>query len=473
MASEPDFSPPTIALFPWGDVIEDFLDTINLSLEAFCQDMTGGWLFGYIEALKLEGIQTVIYCISARVVETTRYTHQPTGATICAVPAPRIYQWVRRSQLQLHQANGQGTTRLPAFIQRPLLTLLNDIAPYVANPSQQLAQEVRRDGCSAILCQEYEYARFDICILLGKLLRLPVFATFQGGNFQTSRLERFIRPHTLQASAGLIVPSQVEIQRLQSHYPLAPKKITQIFNPLDLSLWQGEQGDDRSASRTQTRETLQLPVDAKVVVYHGRIEMHRKGLDVLMDAWTWLCREHPQQNWWLLLVGTGSDAEILGDRITSLPKSNVCWINEYVLDRSLMRRYLEAADLYTLPSRHEGFPVAPLEAMACGLPVVATNAPGVQDILEGNEQSGGVVVPCEQPEALAEAIARLLTNDPLRQHLAQQALYRIASCFSLQTVGAQLRTLLTDPVMGSAHNFPCQVEGTMGLFRQDECGGGT
>jgi len=442
MASEPDFSPPTIALFPWGNVIEDFLDTINLSLEAFCQDMTGGWLFGYIEALKLEGIQTVIYCISARVAETTRYLHQPTGATICAVPAPRFYQWVRRSQLQFRQANGQGTTKLPAFIQHPLLALLNDIAPYVANPIQQLAQEVSRDGCSAILCQEYEYARFDICILLGKLLRLPVFATFQGGNFQTSRLERFIRPHTLQASAGLIVPSQVEIQRLQSHYPLAPKKITQIFNPLDLSLWQGEQGDDRLASRTQTRETLQLPVDAKVVVYHGRIEMHRKGLDVLMDAWTQLCREHPQQNWWLLLVGTGSDAKILGDRIASLPKSNVCWINEYVLDRSVMRRYLEAADLYTLPSRHEGFPVAPLEAMACGLPVVAANAPGVEDILEGSEQSGGVVVPCEHPEALAEAIARILQDDPLRYALSQQALHRIATCFSLTTVGSQLRTLL-------------------------------
>jgi hypothetical protein len=39
---------PTIALLPWGDLIEDFLDTIGVSFEAFCNEMTGGWLFGYI-----------------------------------------------------------------------------------------------------------------------------------------------------------------------------------------------------------------------------------------------------------------------------------------------------------------------------------------------------------------------------------------------------------------------------------------
>ena len=37
---------PKLALLPWGDVIEDFLDGIGLTMEAFCRDMTGGWLFG-------------------------------------------------------------------------------------------------------------------------------------------------------------------------------------------------------------------------------------------------------------------------------------------------------------------------------------------------------------------------------------------------------------------------------------------
>lgn len=441
MAFEPDLdSPrPTIALFPWGDLIEDFLDSIHISFESFCQEMTGGWLFGYIEALKRAGVHTVIFCISARVTETTRYTHQPTGATICVIPSPPLHQWVRRS---IEQPSESGNTKgITAAIQRRLRPLLIDIAPYVANPIGSLVCALRQERCVAILCQEYEYARFDSCILLGALLRLPVFATFQGGNFQLSRLERFIRPHTLRASAGLIVPSQVEIQRLQAQYQLAAGKITQIFNPLDLSLWQGGETEDQATLRATTREQLQIPLAAKVVVYHGRIELYRKGLDVLMDAWAQLCQEHPDQDWWLLLVGTGSDVEALGDRITALPKPNVRWVNEYVLDRQVMRRYLEAADLYTLPSRNEGFPVAPLEAMACGLPIVAADAPGVADILKGGEASGGVIVPREQVDALSGAIAYLLTNDSLRHHLAQQSLDRIASCFSLETVGTQLQTL--------------------------------
>ncbi|MDQ1387939.1 MAG: hypothetical protein QOF56_1393, partial [Acidobacteriaceae bacterium] len=45
-----------IAILPWGDFIEDFLDAIGVSLEEFSSKMTGGWLFGYVEALRLQGI---------------------------------------------------------------------------------------------------------------------------------------------------------------------------------------------------------------------------------------------------------------------------------------------------------------------------------------------------------------------------------------------------------------------------------
>ena len=76
----------TIALVPWGDVIEDFLDEIGVSLDEFSSKMTGGWLFGYIEALRLQGIETVVFCFSGRVTSTVRTVHEPTGAgsSFCA-----------------------------------------------------------------------------------------------------------------------------------------------------------------------------------------------------------------------------------------------------------------------------------------------------------------------------------------------------------------------------------------------------
>ena len=431
-------SEPTIALLHWGDLIEDFLDTIGVSFESFCNEMTGGWLFGYIDALRLASVQTVLFCISAQVTEPMRYIHKPTGATICVLPAPKIYNVARQQML-----NPYGWTLEEVFgevrgVNRHLLAILRDISPYLATPLQLLARELRREGCQAILCQEYEYARFDACVLLGQFMRLPVFATFQGGDFQLSRLERPLRPLSLQACTGLIVATQTEVQRVQEHYGVPSTKIARIFNPLDVANW-------NAIARSEARAALGIPLDAQVVVNHGRIDLHRKGLDVLLEAWEQVYRDRPDKDLRLLLVGTGSDAEKLRDRITTMQLQGVIWVDEYVRDRTAIRRYLSAADVYTLPSRHEGFPVAPIEAMACGLPVVAANAPGVPDILEGGEASGGLVVPRGDAAALALALGRILDNEDWGRQLGELARKRAENCFSLEAIGTQLHNFLLKP----------------------------
>ena len=428
-------SQPTIALLHWGDRIEDFLDTIGVSFDAFCNELAGGWMFGYIEALKRAGVRTVLFCISNQVTTPERHIHQPTGTTICVLPAPKIHGYMRRPM-----RNPYGWTVDEVFgktdrIRRPFYAALRDIAPYCATPFIALARELRREHCQAILCQEYEYARFDVCVGVGQMLRLPVFATFQGGNFQLSRLERPLRPLTLRLCAGLIVATQTEIDRVQATYSIPSTKIAKIFNPMDFTNWQVM---DKQRARTQ----LGIPFTAKVIVYHGRIELYRKGLDVLMDAWEILCRDRPNLDARLLLVGTGSDAERLCQLIATKHLPGIIWRDEYVRDRTLLQQYLSAADLYTLPSRHEGFPVAPIEAMACGLPVVAANAPGIPDILDGETASGGLVVPCGDANALATALLRVLEDDELRHQLSPRAQQRAETGFSLDAIGKQLHEFL-------------------------------
>lgn len=432
-------SQPTIALLHWGDRIEDFLDTINVSFDAFCNELTGGWMFGYVEALRQAGVRTVLFCISNRVTTPERYIHKPTGATICVLPAPKIHSYMRRPMRYpygwtLDEVFGK-TDRIRHPFYRPLYAALKDITPYCATPFIALARELRREHCQAILCQEYEYARFDVCVLLGQMLRLPVFATFQGGDFQLSRLERPLRPLALHLCAGLIVATQTEIDRVQTKYGIPSAKIAKIFNPMDFTNW-------RIMSRQDARIQLGIPLTAKVIIYHGRIELYRKGLDVLMDAWEILCRDRPTLDARLLLVGTGSDAKQLHQLIATKQLPGIIWRDEYVRDRALIQQYLSAADLYTLPSRHEGFPVAPIEAMACSLPVVATNAPGVPDILDGEAASGGLIVPCGDAIALASAITQVLENDELRHQLSVRAQHRAKTGFSLEFIGKQLREFL-------------------------------
>jgi hypothetical protein len=150
---------------------------------------------------------------------------------------------------------------------RFLSAVLKNVAPYLATPLRVLARELRREGCAVILCQEYEYARFDACVLLGRLMRLPVFATFQGGDSQMSRLESPLRPLALRACAGLVVATQTEAERVHARYHLPPHKLARIFNPIDLFMWD-------PVDRGQARAALGIPLNCRVVMCHVCIDIY-------------------------------------------------------------------------------------------------------------------------------------------------------------------------------------------------------
>src|SRR5438552_7385734 len=144
-------SAPTIALLPWGDVYEDFLDMIGMSVEVFCREMRGGWLFNYVDALRLSGVRSIIVIVSARASKPSRVQHPPTGTTICILPAPKIYRAVRAMlgwiQNRLRR-NGQEAARSFPGERRvlgPLSRVLREIAPYLATPLVPLARELRRE----------------------------------------------------------------------------------------------------------------------------------------------------------------------------------------------------------------------------------------------------------------------------------------------------------------------------------------
>ena len=439
---------PTIALLHCYDLIDDFLNSIHLSFETFCQEFVGSWMFGYINALKKAGVRTVLFCISERVIEPERYRHIPTGATICVLPANQTYRTfraIRNRALRTYNAEEGQTFKdmLDNDTRYSLLTKLKDIVKsagsYLSTPLGLLAHELKQENCQVILCQEYEFARFDACVLLGKWIGIPVFATFQGGNETQSFLEYPLRHLAFGFCTGAIIATQTEIERVRKDYKLPDAKIARIFNPIDITVWQ-------RCDRTLARESIGIPSDACVVVWHGRVEIERKGLDILLDAWEQVCCDRPHQELRLLLIGTGSDASKLHQQLTSKPLPGVMWIDEFIHDRTRVQQYLSAADVYVMSSRQEGFPVAPIEAMACSLPIVATNALGIPDILEHGETSGGLVVPCNHPSALANAISRVLDNPDWAQKLGRRARLRVEQKFASEAVGQQLRDFLLPKV---------------------------
>lgn len=431
---------PTVGLIHNYDLIDEVIDSMKITFRDYCENFVGSFMFGYIKALQTAGIRPVLFCITAQVKEPTRFEHLPTGATICAIPHAGIYRFYRHfkaNSLKVYGAkSGQAfkdiedRNRWRRSLLTPVKDLLKSTGSYGATPLAVLARELKRENCQALLCQEYEYARFDACVAMGKRIKIPVYACFQGCDRTQSIVEAGFRRWALRNCAGLIIASEREIERVRQRYHFPAEKIKQIFNPLDLPV--------AATNKAITRDELGIDRNAKVVVWHGRVEIAQKGLDVLIAAWQKICLL--RKDLILLLIGTGSDALRLQKQIESLNLTGIVWIDRFVSDRNLLSRYLNTADLYTLPSRKEGFPLAPIEAMACGLPVVMADAAGIRDILP-RESDGGIIVPMEDANALVTAITKLLDDDILRAELGQRAKQR-ANCFSLETIGLQMRKAL-------------------------------
>jgi len=410
---------PTVAFLPGGDRFEDFHDKIGISLEHFRDELTGTWLFNWVEAFQAAGVRPVLYFVSARVPKIVRCTHRFTGVSICVLPAPWLHRKLQgaRDRLRIQSA------------------VFSSVTSYAATPWLDLATEVRRDCCQAILCHEYEHPRFDQAVVLGRAMRIPVFATFQGRSAPGSALELPFRRVAIRRAAGFVIGGRREMQRVRSDYRVAPERTASVPNPVDVARW-------TPADRHAARKELGIPVDLPVVVWHGRVEIHTKGLDVLLDAWEQLCAGRSRSRPLLLLVGSGQGRDILRQRLAWLPADAVRWEDRWVCDRDQIWRYLSAADIATLPSRHEGFPVTVIEAMACGLPVVAADVSGVREAL--GPEPAGVIVPRGDAAALAKALALLLDDEALRRDLGERARRRAESEFSLHVVGDRLRTFMEE-----------------------------
>lgn len=386
-----------VAIVPWGDVIEDYLGPIGLTVQQFADEMSGGWLFGYVAALQLAGWSPLILAPSSSVRGTERLTHADTGAPIWLVPGSST------------EEAGTGSLRAA----RQWLTM----------PLSGMRRVLEAQQCKALIVQDYERPQFDFLVALGRAHRLPVLATFQGGDRTLSRLERLVRGRSMTRAAGLIIAASAERERVRGTY--RPSRIADIPNPLDLEEW-------RPSPREEARAALGLHADRFVAVTHGRIDIYRKGLDVLLAAWS-----GPGE---LVLIGSGQDRERLGTLTAG--RSDVRWIDTYSNDRTFIRQWLSAADVYVSASRIEGMPVAPLEAMACGLPVIGSTAPGLRDILESGGPQAGLLFPSEDVAALSAALARLHDDPVLRRELGRQGRSLVEQRYSLTTVSEALDALL-------------------------------
>lgn len=288
-----------------------------------------------------------------------------------------------------------------------------------------------------------------------KVLKTPFVVTFhalgrvrrlyQGAADQFPD-ERFaIEDRIVQEADYLIAECPQDREDLMQLYHADPDRIRVIPCGFDMTeFW--------AINKAHARLTLGVSPDEFLILQLGRM-VPRKGVDNVIRAFAYLLKQRSLATR-LLIVGGEADTpdpnltpEI--GRLSAIAQelgvaSRVTFAGRK--GREVLKYYYSAADVFVTTPWYEPFGITPLEAMACGTPVIGSQVGGVQFTVKDGET--GYLVPPNAPELLAERLLHLAENLPLRSLLGQQAIRRCQEHFTWPKVTSAVAALYEDVLSG-------------------------
>ena len=188
-----------------------------------------------------------------------------------------------------------------------------------------------------------------------------------------------------------------------------------------------------------------VPADVRVdygphaVVIVGRMASTERynGHEQLLLAWPRVVAEIPDAT--LVMVGRGDDVERLRTKAAALGISRSVQFAGFLSDAAL-RGVMRHAAVFAMPSRGEGFGLVYLQAMHLGVPCLGSRDDAAADVIVDGET--GLLVPRQDPEAIAGAVARLLTDESMRRRMGEAGRRRFESTFSYPRFRARLAGIL-------------------------------
>ena len=239
------------------------------------------------------------------------------------------------------------------------------------------------------------------------------------------RLNRWHR-RLLARAARVIAVSDAVAGQLRSQNLFPSSRISVVRNGVDVEALAAVCG---ATDRGEYRRNLDLPENSLLVGTVGQLNP-LKGHEVFLRAAALVIESLPQARF----VIAGADVSAAGETIASLTRligelglqSHVRLLGEVENVSSV----LAPLDVFVSASRAESFGLAIVEAMACSLPVVATDTEGAREVIEENQT--GLIVPIDEPEHLAASIITLLADVQLRMQMGHQGYVRAREQFGLK-----------------------------------------
>lgn len=231
-----------------------------------------------------------------------------------------------------------------------------------------------------------------------------------------ARRDRFflnaLIPRSLRLAKLIVAPSEFTKREIMDRYGTSEAKISVIYNAVASEFFE-ERGENREA----IREKYRLP--KSFLLYVGTLQP-RKNIPILIEAFARLREEDP--NLGLVLIGNREghhfDSEI-DETITRLGLENSVVFPGFI-DQEDLPTLLGLARVFAFPSRYEGFGIPILEAMSCGVPVVASDIPALREA--GGDAA--LFVASENVEALSHALRTLSLSGSIRETLIEKGKLR-------------------------------------------------
>lgn len=186
---------------------------------------------------------------------------------------------------------------------------------------------------------------------------------------------------------------------------------------------------------SQMRQELGIPVDAFVVGSVGRL-VSIKGIEYLIRAFSLLARGDESECSRLIIVGDGP-LRLSLEQLAA--EQGVAGQVAFLGERRDAYRVMRAFDVFALPSLHEGVPMVLLEAMAIGVPIVASGVGGIPEVVTDGKEA--FLIPAQDPQAIAKAIGRIQASTELRTRMVEAARHRVQAQFSIRNTAGLVRDM--------------------------------
>ena len=232
----------------------------------------------------------------------------------------------------------------------------------------------------------------------------------------------------LRNASKVIALSRVEAQQYRN-MGVPEEKIAIIPNGIDLSEYA------ELPPQGAFKKKFNIPEDKKTILYLGRIHK-TKGIDFLVKAYAYLTKKMNFKDAVLVIAGPDDgylkEVRELTDR---LGVSKDVLFTGPLYGRGKLEAYVDS-EFYVLPSRYETFPMAVLEAYACGKPVIASNVGGLRElVIEGKT---GLLIDVGDVDQLTNAIFSLLSNERKIEEMGSMGRQYVKSNFSIEKVVEKL-----------------------------------